>query len=85
MLWQCEKDMLLLLSFKNKCSNEKKMWLPTSGFDSFIVLAEWHKEAQAEIKLFYIKYTNMGMNEGFHGGLHDLPKVTWKSVGEIGN
>lgn len=40
------------------------MWLmPNSSLVYFIVLAEGKKVAQAEIKLFCIKYTTVGMNE----------------------
>lgn len=37
--------------------------MPTLSLAYFIVPAEGNKVAQAEIKLFHIKYTNMGMNE----------------------
>lgn len=36
--------------------------MPASKLAYFIVLAEENKVDQAEIKLFYIKHTNMGIN-----------------------
>lgn len=36
--------------------------MPTSKLAYFIVLAEENKIDQAKMKLFYIKYSNMGMN-----------------------
>lgn len=36
--------------------------MPASKLASFIVLVEEDKVDQAEMKLFYIKYTNVGMH-----------------------
>lgn len=36
--------------------------MPASKLAYFIVLAEENKVDQAEIRLFYTKYTNMGKN-----------------------